>query len=253
VTFNLPSGASVELRPITVAEENMLAGMPRGGSMEQVMDALLTACCRRVVTPGPYPGLLPDAQPAWENMLQGDRFFALIALRSISYRDGAVYEFDSSCPCGVRVPWEVNLLEDLYIQKLPEPSAAKLRTGELFTTTLREVQVSFHLDFGRDSVRAEKLTTDRPDRKAAIGLWKYIAAVEGVDQAAVLDWLSDLTAGEAQELRETFTEVDCGVDSDVEIQCQRCGKPFVVALPFEEFFVRRPSSARRRRTSRRSG
>lgn len=253
VTFNLPSGASVELRPITVAEENMLGTLARDGSVEAAMDALLAACCPRIIAPGPYPGLVADAPPSWPDMLQGDRFFALIALRSISYRDGEVYEFDAGCPCGTRVLWEVNLLKDLYVQHLSEASAAQLRAGHAFATSVRDTAVEFHLDFGRDNLRAEKLALDHPDRKAAIGLWKYINAVEGVDPAALLDWLGDLTAGEAQDLRETFAEADCGVDSDVEVQCQRCGRPFVVALPFEEFFVRRPSSIRRHRTSKHSG
>ena len=86
------SGISGRIRGMKVREERVLADRKlakSGGQLEE----LLTSCWEETIEPGPYA--LGDKPIDWGAVLQGDRFFALLMIRALTY--GPQYAFGISC------------------------------------------------------------------------------------------------------------------------------------------------------------
>lgn len=244
----LPSSMSVELRQLTLREENYLAAASRSrrGSQEKMLVDVVDKCTVRVVDPGPVPKARPDERPRWNDMLAGDFFGALIALRKLSYREGAEYDIDLKCPvrtCNNSFGWTVDLDKDLLVKTLPEESAAALREGRPLTVEIAGKLVHFHLGMVSDADFQEKLDKRFPGRDMACMLRTRIDKVEGVDSADLMNWLDGegkgphegLTSDEAEDLRSEFYRVDCGIDTEIEVECTRsqCRNVFRLDLPFD--------------------
>jgi hypothetical protein len=231
-----PSGAVIELRAMTVKDENMLAST-RASRRNEAMDRLLGRCTESVVDPGPYKDL--GEKPSWTDMLMGDRLWGLIALRKISYKDGDEFAFMTQCPeCRKKFEWELNLSKDLYVQELPEDSAKRFKESVPFETTICGKLIKFRLSTGRDEARFSKLKDrHKGGRDSSLSMDIRIIDVEGVERRKVIDWLETLSTGEAEEIREAFDDVDCGVDTDIEVECVGCDLEYEVPLPFDRLFM----------------
>jgi hypothetical protein len=93
-----------------------------GGQLEQI----LAACWEETLDPGPYDfGDRLD----WGKVLQGDRFYTLLQIRTLSY--GPEYAFGVACEnraCRARIDWELRLT-DLPVKQLSEESRAAFLAG----------------------------------------------------------------------------------------------------------------------------
>ncbi len=87
-----PSGLSGKIRGLKVREERILADRELARSGGQV-DRLLAACWEETVDSGPYD--FSDKSVEWGRVLQGDRFFALLQIRALTY--GPEYAFSVGC------------------------------------------------------------------------------------------------------------------------------------------------------------
>ncbi|HMA92363.1 MAG TPA: hypothetical protein VKP30_06735, partial [Polyangiaceae bacterium] len=119
-TIVCPSGLTGSIRGMKVREERILADRKlakTGGQVEQI----LAACWLETIDSGPYAfGNSMD----FSRVLQGDRFFALIQIRILSY--GPEYAFAVGCEnrnCRARIEWELRL-DDLPVRSLSEESRA---------------------------------------------------------------------------------------------------------------------------------
>jgi hypothetical protein len=100
-----PSGLQGRVRGMKVREERVLADRKLAKSGGQV-DELLAACWEETIDPGPY-ALAEGAMLDLGKVLQGDRFFALLMVRALTY--GPEYAFGVSCRndnCRARIDWE---------------------------------------------------------------------------------------------------------------------------------------------------
>lgn len=88
-----PSGLSGRIRGMKVREERILADRKLAKYGGQV-DELLAACWQETLDPGPY-SLAEGAKLDPSKILQGDRFFALLMVRTLTY--GPDYAFGASC------------------------------------------------------------------------------------------------------------------------------------------------------------
>lgn len=244
---NLPSGAIIEMRQLTLKEENFLAAAARSrrSSQEQVLVDVVTRCTTGIVDPGPYPDMEPGKVVKWNSMLAGDFLAAMLALRKLSYREGSSYDIDVKCPdraCNNKFGWTVDLDKDLTVKPLPLESAEAFREKRAFSTEIAGHVVHFSLQMVSDTDFQEKLEKRFPGREMACMLRTRIKSVEGVDSKDLMNWLDGegkgphpgLTSDEAEDLRAAFVEVDCGVDTEVEVECTRssCRNLFTVTLPF---------------------
>ncbi len=246
-----PSGLVGRVRGMKVREERILTDRKlakHGGQM----DELLASCWEETLDPGPYD--LPDgAKLDWGKVLQGDRFFALLMVRALTY--GPEYAFGVGCQneaCRARIQWEVNLTE-LPVRALSDESRAAFLGGNSFETTLPDAgkRVRFKLLTGYDERKLPALQRAAPDRLLSAVLAYRVLEVDGVDAKAKRQFLEELTMRDADFLVDEFDRVDCGVDTTIEIECPECFATQEVELPFDKafFLPGRDRTARRRARS----
>ena len=261
-TVQLPSGATIELRQLTLKEENFLAASARSrkGSQEKALVDVVARCTEGFADPGPYPWAKVGEKPKWDDMLAGDFFGAMLELRKLSYREGKDYEVELKCPnraCNNRFGWTVNLDTDLLVKKLPDESADALKNGRHMTTEIAGHVVHFHLGVVKDNAFQEKLDKRFPGREMACMLRSRIEKVEGVDSKDLMNWLDGegqgqhpgLTSDDAEDLRNAFFEADCGVDTEIEVECTRtaCRNVFRLDLPFDSILSPSRALAQKRK------
>jgi hypothetical protein len=234
-----------------VREERILADRKlakHGGQM----DELLSSCWEETLDPGPY-ALADGAKLDWGKVLQGDRFFALLMVRALTY--GAQYAFGVGCKndaCRARIEWEVDLTK-LPVRQLSDESRAAFAAANRFATTLPDAgrRVTFKLLTGEDERELPALQRATPDRVLSAVLTFRVLEVEGVDAKGKRQFLEDLSMRDADFLVDEFDRVDCGVDTTIEIECPECLQTQEVELPFDRgfFLPGRERTARRRARS----
>jgi hypothetical protein len=228
-----PSGLIGSARGLRVREERLLADRKlakAGGQLEE----LLAACWQETVEPGPYD--FGDRPMDWGSVLQGDRFFALLSIRALTY--GPEYGFAVSCrSCRARIEWEVDLTK-LPVRPLSPESRAAFMAGNRFETTLPDAnkRVWFKLLTGDDERKLPALQRAAPDRLLSSVLAYRVLEVDGVDPKDKRAFLEDLTLRDADFLVDEFDRVDCGVDTTIEVECPECREVQDVDLPFDSAF-----------------
>ncbi len=216
-----------------VREERILADRKlarSGGQLEE----LLGSCWEVTVEAGPYS--FGDKSIDWSAVLQGDRFFALLMIRALTY--GPQYAFGVSCrSCRARIEWEIDLTK-LPVRQLSAESRASFIAGNRFETTLPDAgkRVWFKLLTGDDERKLPSLQRAAPDRLLSSVLTYRVLEVEGVDPKDKRNFLDDLTLRDADFLVDEFDRVDCGVDTTIEVECPECREVQDVDLPFDSAF-----------------
>ena len=242
-----PTGLTGRIRGMKVREERILSDRKLAKSGGQV-DELLAACWEETVDAGPYDFGEKDID--WGQVLQGDRFYALLRVRALTY--GAEYAFAVSCQseaCRARIEWELDLGE-LPCRELSEKSRAAFADGNRFETVLPDVgkRVWFRLLTGADERKLPQLRRSAGDRLLSAMLAFRVVEIEGVEPRERRRFIEDLTMRDADFLVDEFDRVDCGVDTTIEIECPECFTTQEVELPFDRSFFMpgKERTARRR-------
>jgi hypothetical protein len=228
-----PSGLLGRIRGMKVREERVLADRTLAKSGGQ-LDELLRSCWAETVEPGPYS--FGDKPIDWGAVLQGDRFFALLMIRALTY--GPQYAFGVSCRnCRARIEWEVDLTK-LPVRPLSPESRAAFVAANRFETTLPDAgkRVWFKLLTGDDERKLPALQRAAPDRLLSAVLAFRVLDIEGVDHKDKRAFVEDLTLRDADFLVDEFDRVDCGVDTTIEVECPECREVQDVELPFDSAF-----------------
>ena len=217
-TFELPSGAEIELREMTGAEEELLTNqrlIRSGDAINQV----LKNCILRI-------GEI--AEPAMKDvldLLSGDRLFVLVRLRQISLGDEV--ELALHCPspaCRGTSHTTVNL-EELEVT----PYGA-------------EREFEFRLPGSGQLVRFGYLDGHKEKRLAALkestissAMLIRILTIDGAAPSKKM--LSDMAMKDRAALRAEMARVDGGIDTLVELECEACGAPLRTRLEAEAPFL----------------
>jgi hypothetical protein len=227
-------------------EERILADRKLAKSGAQV-EQILSACWEETLDPGPYSFGL--SAPNWSEVLVGDRLYALLEVRAVSY--GPMYEFGVTCSnreCRSRIDWELDL-RDLPVTRLSDESRSALLAGRTFRTALPRAgrALEFRLLRGADERRMSAQRRASGERPLTTMLAMRIESIEGVDTKDKLRFLEDLEMADVSFLLGEFDRVDCGVETEIEVECPDCLGLTTVELPFEKgFFLpqrKRPSAA----------
>ena len=231
-----PSGLSGRIRAMLVREERVLADRKLARSGGQV-DALLSACWEETVDPGPYD--FGEQSIDWGKVLQGDRFYALLEVRALTY--GPEYAFAIGCDqeaCRARFEWELDLRE-LPVRPLSEANRAAFVDGNRFETTLSDAgtRLWFRLLTGADERKLPQLRRSMGDRILSAMLAWRVVEIEGVAETDKRRFLEELTMRDADFLVDAFDQVDCGVDTTIEVECPECFAVQEVELPFDRSFL----------------
>jgi len=253
VTITCPSGLSGRIRGLKVREERILTDRKLAKRGEQV-DRLLAACWEETVDPGPYD--FGDKDIDWSMVLQGDRFYALLQLRALTY--GPDYAFSVPCQndtCRSRIDWELSL-HDLPVRPLTPESLTAFTSGNRFECTLPDagVKVWFRLFTGAEERRLPQLQKTAGDKLLSAMLALRVVEIDGVDTRKKRLFIEDLTMRDADFLVDEFDRVDCGVETEIEIECPDCFTVQDLELPFgRSFFLPGKARTRRRRDRGKSG
>jgi hypothetical protein len=241
-----PSGLMGRIRGMKAREERILADRKLAKSGLQ-LDEILAACWEKTLEMGPYA--FGVGAPDWSKVLQGDRFFTLLSIRIASY--GPHYDFDVQCSnreCRASIPWTVDL-RALPVRPLSDESRAAFVSGRNFETVLPRAgrRVTFRLLTGADERRMAVQRRAAGERPISTVLNARIESIESVDARDKLAAIEDLEMEDVSFLLGEFDRVDCGVETEIAVECPECFGATRVELPFERgFFLpqrRKPSAA----------
>ena len=233
------------IRPLSVKEADILASAQGARKTPAVLNKLLAACVESVENAEPYSSPIN-----WDQVLVGDRTYLLLQIRKVSL--GSEYLFKAQCGaqgCNNRFEWEVNL-DDMELSKLTEEQRHKFQNGNKFETSLPDgTPVFFRLPTGADEKKALTLKAQHPDSMVTLSLRLRIAEIQGVVPQDLRKYISALGLREANHLIDKFDEVDCGIETTIEIECPECYALSDVTLPFDQsfFFPSQQSTQRKRR------
>jgi len=203
------------------------------------------------VDSGPYS--VTDERLNWDEVLQGDRFYALLRIRTLTY--GVDYAFTAACDnpaCRARIEWELPL-HDLPVRKLDGERLERFKAGNRVEVTLPDAgrRVWFRLLTGREEKRLPALRRKSPDRMLAALLTLRVLEIEGVEDRRRRAFFDELSMGDADALLDAFDEAECGVETTIEIECPECFALQDIELPFERTFLMPGRGRERRRRGRR--
>lgn len=243
IDIDCPSGLQLRVRGLKGKEGKLLADKTaiRQGN---VLDNMLSACTETVLDPGPYE-LRTDGKLDWNKVLLGDRFYTLLQIRLASF--GPEYAFKVQCrdqACRERFEWGIDL-NDLEVTRMSDEDRESFRSDGGFTTELSDgTQVKYRLATGADEKAVARNRTQ--DRALVDMLAMRIVAIDGVGEfkqgdagrpvRSVKGYLEDLEWSELVKLLNALDAHDCGVKTDIEIECPACGSVQEVQLPFERGF-----------------
>ncbi len=244
VEIDCPSGMQLRIRGLKGKEGKLLADRT-AARQGTVLDSLLEACTEEVRDPGPYE-LKSNGKLDWNDVLLGDRLYVLLQIRLASF--GPDYGFKTQCreaTCRERFDYEIDLGKDLEIKRMSAEDQETLKQRGTFTTTLDDgKEVRYRLATGADERRAAK--SRGSDGAMVEMLCLRITAIQGVGEPdptslkpvqTIRAYLEDLDWGELVHLMNALNEHDCGVNTQIEIECPVCGAVQEVQLPLERGFL----------------
>jgi len=236
--FTAPSGMVYRIRPMKVKEQNALADrakMRSGVALSQILDA----CLLGVDDPGVYAGwgIEDGARLNPLKLLQGDRFHMLVNLRKISVKDGKNYEIPATCTeCGEKDQSNAVDLDALTVQELPKASRAILESGDnkfAFGLEVAKRTCWFKLATGEDELKFAKIQHQQRQKLSSAALRMRVLEVEGVKGVDLPKWIeSEMYTQDAEALRDYMDQVDCGVDTTIDVACPSCGETYDFDIPF---------------------
>jgi hypothetical protein len=199
----------VVVREITGAEEDMLASQKIKDYKK--MGELIARC---TIAVGPVTDRDEIARII-PKLLVGDRVYLFLLIRRVTLGDE--YPFRSKCPsCEVEGSFNVDL-SSLEVKTMGD---AKKRSLELVTPRGRKVTMA-----PMDGVREERLSTFKNENdKATLALAARVVTLE--DKPATLGDLKALSLSERNFLRDSYQQLEGGVDTTVDIACPHCGAEF---------------------------
>ena len=217
-TFEMPSGAEIELREMTGAEEELLTNqrlIRSGDAINQV----LKNCILRIGE---------NTEPSMKDvldLLSGDRLFVLVRLRQISLGDEV--ELTLHCPspaCRETSHTTVNL-EELEVT----PYGAEREFEFLLPGSGQLVR------FGYLDGHKEKRLAALKEPTISSAMLMRILNIDGASPNKKM--LAELPMRDRSALRAEMTRVDGGIDTLVELECEACGAPLRTRLEAEASFL----------------
>jgi hypothetical protein len=235
-----PSGLRGTIRGLKVREKGFLTD-EKLLRTDALVGKILESCWVKTTSLGPaydFGGEIPSPLP-WDEVLQGDRLYALKAIRSATW--GREFELDVTCTnmlCKHRFLWVIDM-DAVPIKKLGEAEAARIRSGQFFETEVAGKKIVFRPLLGRDAQLVAQLTR-RGSSILTAGLAVRVVSVDGVDPEAesIAAWIDDLEAPEGEALQQKLDSVDCGLETSLRIECPQCETSQESLLPLVlSFFV----------------
>lgn len=212
----LPSGAVVEIRGMKTQEMDILANRKAMKDGDGIND--IAKNC-----------IVSSENFDYDNALQGDRYAIMVNIRRITYP--GPYMFDVSCPvCETNGHFKVDL-NSLEIKKLNDRPIKELK----FTFPRSKYEITYHLPTGKEEREILKLRKNHPNDLLSLSLMCNIDKVEGMP-IKTLEWFKNLDAYDVIAFKDELEEVNCGIETGIDLCCDSCGSDFETELPITANF-----------------
>ena len=228
---NALPGGTVDLRPLTTAEEAILYNQASMG-VEKI-DQIIRACY-----------LSKDALDA-EELLITDRFYILLMLRTRAF--GGQYDFPVKCQyCPQQFKHSLNIGEELEITPMAddvvEPHTVILpKCGD--TINIRLLRGKDERAVAKYTKRMRMKSADPSDPSFLYRMSRMLVEVNGVEKGLTdaERYVRGLEMSDSVHWQNEAERIEAGVDLTVYARCPGCGSENEMQLPFTaEFF--RPTS-----------
>jgi hypothetical protein len=220
----LPDG-KVWIRPITVAEEKLFAS---NTNATDIADRVLARC-------------IESECISLQEMLQTDKYYLLLTLRSLSY--GSDYPHKIKCRCGKE-----------YVHKMTVPDGLMLKMAtetdvEPFEVDLPMVKKKVTLRFlrGKDEDLVDQYIAQLEGANANDGdpgygyrLSLHIVAIDGAEPSSLerLRFVESMHGRDSQTIRRAISVRETGVDLTLKAVCPFCQAEFETLLTLTREFFR---------------
>lgn len=197
------------------------------------LDNLFSACVEQVIDPGPYK--LNDGALKWDDVLVGDRVYITIAIRVATF--GSELGFPLTCArCDKKEEYDIDLTA-LEVKKLSDDDRAAFAAGNQLAAKYpgTGARVLFRLGTGTDEKWVLRNSDDQEEAIINM-LVRRIESIDGVDR--VKTFMEEAPLGEIMQLTKSMNERDCGVDTDVDVECIKCGFQNQLKIPLGASFLR---------------
>jgi hypothetical protein len=214
---------NVEIRAMTAREEDIL--MSRALIKKGTVVSHLIQNC------------LVDQTIPVNQMLSGDRYALLVALRIMSY--GPEYEAAIECPaCGAKQTCSFNLSE-LPIKELGSEPVTPGTNAFEFELPVSKKKVHFKFLTGHDE---EQMLLTQNAKKAKLGmdvetpvtsrLAQSIVAIDGnTNKGDILRFINSMVVRDVQALRKHMSAAEPGIDMTQVVSCNECDAVEEVSVP----------------------
>lgn len=214
-----PSGLVLSVREFLVKDEDLLAdakAIRQGVATVNIMKAITT----EVVDFGPYQD--NGGRLNWKRVLQGDSMAVLLANRIETWG----YDYVHRQPCGhCRQPVVQELdLREMEVKKLPESSIPHVREGTPLGCTLPSCgkRVEFKLLRCEDDKAMAKIQRHHKTSLSSSYMRYRITGAEGVKAPDLGNFVANMSGKDLTYLRAQMDEADCGVQQEIELECDSC-------------------------------
>lgn len=230
--IEMPSGLVGEFRELTVAEEDLIADAQMSKARrkrEAVTGQVMRAIWQEILDPGPYQ--FEDGKFDPDRLLSGDRMYFLFQIRMASW--GPKVECKLECRNGHKGAYEIDF-SDLPVHKLSDEAFEHVQSGTPFEFLLPKAQrtVKWRMMTADDEKRLVRMASGSGRNMSSELLAMRIVEVDGFDPQTGLDpetredlrgWIRRLPSSDASALREEMLANECGIETEVEVECDACG------------------------------
>lgn len=213
----------IELRAMTGQEEDILSDDKL--SMSRRLNEIISNCTERI-------GTVSDKEQIRKmipKLSTDDQSVILINLREISV--GNNYRYEIECPSCSSVIQVDLLLDSLQVR----PAQAKAgRIAEITLPSGKKAKIRPLLV--EDSARTETMRLDG-EGHVSISIWLRLVELDGKPNPTLED-VKGLLYADRIFLRGAFDQMEGGVESEIMVKCEHCGKIFKSYLDIAriEFF-----------------
>jgi hypothetical protein len=172
-----------------------------------------------------------------ENLLIGERTHLCIVLRSLSHPDENYYYTKVQCPyCTERWEQEIDL-EKLIVHQIKKEIK---EAGYKFKIVLPESKAELRVRLlnGKDEKRIERIRKEKSNM-----VMSYMAMMrtdsifqDGKEIKKNIDWFRELSEKDSAHFLNEYDKNDCGVETNIEIDCVNCFSSFDLEIPFGNSF-----------------
>lgn len=216
---------TVELRPLTGHEEELLAG-GAGRDSAALVTAVLSRCLTRLGELDPLPGDVA------RQLLVADRDYLLLRLRQLTFGDHV--HADLVCPwaeCGEQFSIDF-AVSDVPVHEAPEPAPTYTVALSDAAAADGEREVRFRLPNGSD----QETVSPWAEQDESAALTALLRRCILGQETAREDRVGALSPLARAEIEAAMERLGPRVERTVETSCAECGRAFTAPFDLHRFF-----------------